>query len=102
MIPEGGGSRRSSVPGRHVRHPAHRAVSVAVPGRTRETQVMATSDLPKIGAPATRALASIGVTRLDDLANRSETELLGLHGFGPRALGIIREALAVEGKSMRT
>lgn len=62
---------------------------------------MATSDLPKIGAPATRALASVGVTRLDDLADRSETELLGLHGFGSRAAGIIREALAAEGKSMR-
>ena len=61
---------------------------------------MATSDLPKIGAPATRALASIGVTQLDDLADRSETELLGLHGFGPRAVGIIREALAAEGKSL--
>ena len=62
---------------------------------------MANSDLPKIGAPATRALASIGVTRLDELADRSETELLGLHGFGPRALGIVREALAAEGRTMR-
>jgi hypothetical protein len=62
---------------------------------------MATSDLPKIGAPATRALTSIGVTRLDELVGRSEMELLDLHGFGPRALGIIREALAAEGKSMR-
>ena len=63
--------------------------------------MMATSDLPKIGAPATRALASIGVTRLDELVDRSESELLGLHGFGPRALGIVRDALAAEGRSMR-
>lgn len=62
---------------------------------------MAATDLPKIGAPATRALNSIGVTRLAQLADRSEAELLGLHGFGPRALGIIREALAAEGRSMR-
>jgi hypothetical protein len=62
---------------------------------------MTDSDLPRIGAPATRALASIGVTRLDELVDRSESELLALHGFGPRALGLIREALAAEGRAMR-
>lgn len=62
---------------------------------------MATPDLPKIGAPATRALASVGITRLDELAGRSETELLDLHGVGPRALRILREALAAHGLSMR-
>ena len=62
---------------------------------------MTTSDLPTIGAPATRALASIGVTRLDQLDGRSEKELLDLHGFGPRALGILRDALAADGRSMR-
>ena len=62
---------------------------------------MASPDLPKIGAPATRALASIGVTRLDQLDGRSEKELLDLHGFGPRALGILRDALAAEGLSMQ-
>lgn len=61
---------------------------------------MASTDLPKIGAPATRALVSVGVTRLDQLAGRSETELLDLHGFGPRALSILRDALAAQGLSM--
>jgi hypothetical protein len=58
-------------------------------------------DLPKIGAPATRALASIGITRLEQVADRSESELLALHGFGPRALRILQEALAARGQSMR-
>jgi hypothetical protein len=49
--------------------------------------------LPKIGAPATRALASIGITRLSQVGDRSDAELLALHGFGPRALRILREAL---------
>lgn len=62
---------------------------------------MSNSDLPKIGAPATRALASIGVTRLDELADRSQAELLKLHGFGPRAINITRHALASKGMSMR-
>ena len=51
------------------------------------------SDLTKIGAPATRALASVGVTRLEQLAGRSEAELLALHGVGPKAIRILREAL---------
>ncbi|HEY9371642.1 DNA-binding protein [Streptomyces sp.] len=56
------------------------------------------TDLPRgIGAPATRALAAAGYTRLDQLADVPEQELLALHGFGPRALRILREALAERG-----
>jgi predicted flap endonuclease-1-like 5' DNA nuclease len=58
---------------------------------------MAESDLPKIGAPATRALASIGITCLEQLANVTDEELLCLHGFGPRALRIVRDALEEHG-----
>ena len=42
------------------------------------------STSPGTGAPATRALASIGITRLDHVAGRIQAELLALHGFGPR------------------
>jgi hypothetical protein len=56
--------------------------------------------LPKLGAPATRALASIGVTTLGQLDGRSERELLRLHGFGPRAARLLREALAEAGLSL--
>lgn len=62
---------------------------------------MSDVDLPKIGAPATRALASIGITRLEQVADRSESDLLALHGFGRRALSILNEALATRGQSMR-
>ena len=58
-------------------------------------------DLPKIGAPATRALAAVGVTRLDQLSEHSEEELLALHGFGPRALRLLTEALAEAGLTLR-
>jgi predicted flap endonuclease-1-like 5' DNA nuclease len=68
---------------------------------TREHEHMPDDDLPKIGAPATRALASIGVTQLADVADRSESELLRLDGFGPRALRILKEALAANDLSMR-
>jgi hypothetical protein len=59
-------------------------------------------ELPKIGAPATRALASIGVTRLSQLDQHGEEELLALHGFGPRALRMLQEALSAAGLSLRT
>jgi len=33
---------------------------------------MSDVDLPKIGTPATRTLAAIGITRLDDVVGRSQ------------------------------
>jgi hypothetical protein len=61
-----------------------------------------TSDLdalPKIGAPATRALASAGYTSLRQLAGVPRSEVESLHGMGPKALGILESALAEYGLS---
>ena len=49
---------------------------------------------PGIGAPATRALAAAGITRLVQLTSLSEVELLKLHGVGPKAVRLLREALS--------
>nr|WP_241825718.1 helix-hairpin-helix domain-containing protein [Micromonospora sp. CB01531] len=49
--------------------------------------------LPKIGAPATRALNNAGYTALRELAGVSRAELAKLHGMGPKALEIIQNAL---------
>ncbi|MFC8849017.1 MULTISPECIES: helix-hairpin-helix domain-containing protein [unclassified Micromonospora] len=49
--------------------------------------------LPRIGAPATRALNNAGYTTLRDLAGVPRAELAKLHGMGPKALGIIRNSL---------
>jgi helix-hairpin-helix protein len=49
--------------------------------------------LPKIGAPATRALNAAGYTALRQLAGAPRAELARLHGMGPKALGIIEAAL---------
>ncbi|KWV31131.1 helix-hairpin-helix domain-containing protein [Micromonospora rifamycinica] len=49
--------------------------------------------LPKIGAPATRALTGAGYLTLRDLAGVPRAELAALHGVGPRALGILQSAL---------
>ncbi len=59
------------------------------------------NDLPKISAPAQRALQSIGVTTLEQLTKVSEAELMKLHGMGPNALGKLREALKMNGLSFR-
>ena len=55
--------------------------------------------LPRIGAPATRALSEAGYTDLDQLAGVPEAELGRLHGMGPKALRLIREALHERGLS---
>lgn len=52
---------------------------------------------PSIGKPAQRALLAAGYGRLQDLTSATEKELLNLHGFGPKALGILREKLAEQG-----
>ena len=49
--------------------------------------------LPTIGAPATRALNNAGYTTLRQLAGVPRAELAKLHGVGPKALGIIQNAL---------
>jgi predicted Fe-Mo cluster-binding NifX family protein len=57
--------------------------------------------LPKISAPARRALLGAGYQRLDQLAAAQEPQLLTLHGMGPKAMNILRAALEERGLSFR-
>ena len=57
-------------------------------------------ELPKIGAPATRALNNAGYTSLRQLAGVPRAELAKLHGMGPKALRIIEDNLAKQGLSL--
>ncbi|MCB9461409.1 MAG: DNA-binding protein [Anaerolineaceae bacterium] len=54
-------------------------------------------NFPKIGRPATNALLNAGYTHLEQLTKVSEKELSKLHGMGPKALGILKTALASKG-----
>jgi predicted flap endonuclease-1-like 5' DNA nuclease len=54
---------------------------------------MSKDDLPKIGAPATRALNAAGIYTLSQLKAMDESDLLKLHGVGPKAIKILRAAL---------
>ena len=55
-----------------------------------------------IGKPAARALAGAGLTTLEQVADRTEAELLALHGVGPKAVWILSETLADRGLTLRT
>ena len=57
--------------------------------------------LPRIGAPATRALTARGLTRLEQLTDITLTELASLHGVGPAALRRLREAMDSAGLALR-
>lgn len=59
------------------------------------------SDLPKLAAPAQRALAAAGIQRLKDLTKYQEVEVSQWHGIGPNALKLLRQALKEEGLSFR-
>jgi hypothetical protein len=55
-------------------------------------------DLPaSLAAPARRALAAAGYSRLDQFTELTEAEVRQLHGMGPKAIEQIRLALAVKG-----
>ena len=54
-----------------------------------------------IGRPATGALLNAGYTDLAQLDGMAATELLRIHGVGPKAVAVLREALAERGLSLR-
>ena len=57
------------------------------------------TDLPKLSAPAQRALASVGIHRLDQLTKFTENEIKQLHGLGPTTIVALRRALKAKRKS---
>jgi hypothetical protein len=71
-------------------------------GFTAEPGQLNEHSLPKISVPALRALDSIGVTRLDQLASYTPQQLLELHGFGPKSITILSAALHEIGLTFRS
>lgn len=58
-------------------------------------------DWPRgMGGPAARALNAAGYTELRQLAGVPASQLRTLHGMGPRALGVIQDALQAQGLSL--
>jgi hypothetical protein len=59
------------------------------------------TELPKLAAPARRALTGAGYTRLEHLTEVTESEVATLHGMGPNAMEVLRNALQERGLSFR-
>jgi hypothetical protein len=56
---------------------------------------------PGLFGPALRALAAAGILTMAQLSRHPETELAALHGMGPKALRILKAALARKGRRFR-
>jgi hypothetical protein len=54
-----------------------------------------------LAAPARRALANAGYTRLEQLALVSMDNIKNLHGIGPNALNLLSQALHDKGLSFK-
>ena len=72
-------------------------------GRCRSPEGATTSRdadfLEALSAPARRALANAGYTRIEQFTELSEAEVRRLHGMGPKGVELIRRALAAKGLS---
>ena len=53
-----------------------------------------------IGRPATAALLDAGYTDLAQLDGLPEAELRRMHGVGPKAVAVLRQALAERGLAL--
>ncbi len=53
--------------------------------------------MPKLAAPAQRALAGAGIAVLEDLTKFMEAQVMDLHGMGKNAMRILKEAMAEAG-----
>ena len=60
------------------------------------------TELPvSIGKPAMRALNNAGIDHLEQLTDYTESEIIRLHGMGPRAVDRLRASLARQGMAFR-
>ncbi len=50
-------------------------------------------DLPKLAAPAQRALVGAGITNLSKLSQMTEADVIALHGMGPNAVASLKTAM---------
>jgi predicted flap endonuclease-1-like 5' DNA nuclease len=63
---------------------------------TRDTPAQI-GDLPSIGRPANSALIEAGISSLAQVAACSRSQLLAMHGVGPKAVRILEAALQARG-----
>ncbi len=59
------------------------------------------NDLPKLAAPARRALAGAGLGSLAQVAMQREADVAALHGMGPNAMATLKAAMKAKGLGFR-
>jgi hypothetical protein len=57
---------------------------------------------PKTSGPAKNALLAAGYKHLEDLTKATEAEIARLHGMGPKAMGILKTAMAERGLTFKS
>jgi hypothetical protein len=57
------------------------------------------TDLPKLAAPARRALKGAGLDSLVKISRATEAEVMALHGMGPNAMKTLKAAMRAAGLS---
>lgn len=77
--------------------PRGAALLDAETGESRQRESRHGTPLPRIGAPATRALRERDIWTLEQVRLLSESDLLQVHGVGPVAVRLLREALVERG-----
>lgn len=78
-----------------VAEPAQRAKANA-------TTAPLKAEFPRgVSEPALRALAARGLLTLEHLGTVTERELLAMHGMGPKAVRILRDAMQLRGLTFR-
>ena len=55
-----------------------------------------------MSGPSLRALSVAGIRSMNELEVWTEADLAALHGMGPKGIRILREALAVTGRTFRS
>lgn len=87
---DGGATQWGGVPGLGGNH-HHERMTPSEPARP-------TTEFPtRMGKVAPRELALHGYTRYDQLTSVTATELLRIHGVGPKAIRILSEELIARG-----
>lgn len=53
---------------------------------------------PGLSRPALRALEHANIRSMSQLAQRSESEIMALHGMGPKGVRLLKQALGQQGR----
>lgn len=74
---------------------------IDMPTKTETTHPNAASFPAGLSGPALRALQHAGIRSMTELSRRTEDEVAGLHGMGPKGVRILKDALAAQGRKFR-